>query len=89
MLTLGENGAVFAKGDEKAAHGIYKVKAVDTTAAGDTFCGFFIAGMTKGWDKDKLIKYASAASGIAVSRPGAAPSVPTLAEVEAFIADRG
>ena len=89
VLTLGENGAVFAKGDEKAAHGIYKVKAVDTTAAGDTFCGFFIAGMTKGWDKDKLIKYASAASGIAVSRPGAAPSVPTLAEVEAFIADRG
>ena len=88
VLTLGEKGAVYAKGDAKTTHGIFKVKAVDTTAAGDTFCGYFIAGLTKGWDSEKLLKYASAASAIAVSREGAAPSVPTFKEVEEFLESR-
>ena len=61
---------------------------MDTTAAGDTFCGYFIAGLTKGWDSEKLLEYASAASAIAVSREGAAPSVPTLNEVEEFLRER-
>ena len=88
VLTLGENGAVYVNGEEKTSHGIFRVKAVDTTAAGDTFCGYFIAGLTKGWDSEKLLEYASAASAIAVSREGAAPSVPTLNEVEEFLRER-
>ena len=88
VLTLGEHGAVYMKDGEKTAHGIFKVKAVDTTAAGDTFCGYFIAGLTKGWDSSRLLEYASAASAIAVSREGAAPSVPSMEEVEDFLSLR-
>ncbi len=88
VLTLGEHGAVFYRDGEKASHGIFKVKAVDTTAAGDTFCGYFIAGLTKGWESSRLLEYASAASAIAVSREGAAPSVPSMEEVERFLDER-
>ncbi len=49
-----------------------KVKAVDTTAAGDTFCGYFLSGITKGREIPEILKTASAASAIAVSRNGAA-----------------
>ena len=66
----------------------YKVKAVDTTAAGDTFCGYFLSGITKGREIPEILKTASAASAIAVSRNGAAPSIPEYDEVETFVAKR-
>ena len=60
-------------------------KAVDTTAAGDTFTGFFIGAISQGFSPAAAIRRASAASAIAVSRPGAAPSVPTADEVTEFL----
>ena len=81
VLTLGSNGAVFSDGTEKYFQDIFKVKAVDTTAAGDTFTGYFIAGLIEGMPIPEILRMSAKASSIAVSRPGAAPSVPSREEV--------
>ena len=86
VLTLGKDGCVYDDGSERISHGIFPVTAVDTTAAGDTFTGFFIGAISAGSCAADAIRRASAASAIAVSRPGAAPSVPTADEVDAFLA---
>ena len=57
------------------------VEAVDTTAAGDTFIGFFLRGILDGCSQEETLKLATVASAIAVTRPGAADSVPSYAEV--------
>ncbi len=85
VLTLGEGGAVWFDVSAEYSQPIYKVKAVDTTAAGDTFCGYFLAGMARGLSVPECLKRASAASAISVSRQGAAPSIPSKEEVEAFL----
>ena len=85
VLTLGKDGCIYDDGAQRISHGIFDVKAVDTTAAGDTFTGFFIGAISQGASAAKAICRASAASAIAVSRPGAAPSVPTAREVDAFL----
>jgi len=81
MLTLGSKGCVYNDEEWTFAHDIYKVDAVDTTAAGDTFTGFFLASLMRGESPEQAIELASKASSIAVTRPGAADSVPTLSEV--------
>ena len=85
VLTLGKDGCIYDDGEQRIAHGIFAVKAVDTTAAGDTFTGFFIGAVSRGCTPADAISQASAASAIAVSRPGAAPSVPTADEVAEFL----
>ena len=89
VLTLGEKGSWYFDKARCFKQDIYKVKAVDTTAAGDTFCGYFLSGITKGREIPEILKTASAASAIAVSRNGAAPSIPEYEEVEEFVAERG
>ncbi|MBQ6322846.1 MAG: ribokinase [Lachnospiraceae bacterium] len=81
VLTLGSRGAVYYDGETKVFQDIFKVKAVDTTAAGDTFSGYFIAGLIEGMEIPDILRMAAKASSIAVSRPGAAPSIPTREEV--------
>ena len=63
----------------------FAVEAVDTTAAGDTFTGYYIASVLRGKSIEESLKTASAASGIAVTRKGAVPSIPDAEEVEDFI----
>lgn len=87
VLTLGSDGSVFYDGAQKIRQGIYKVKAVDTTAAGDTFTGYFIAGEAAGCAAQESMDRAAKASAIAVSRPGAGVSIPTLSEVEDFVCE--
>ena len=82
MLTLGSAGCVYADGDLRLYHPAFKIDAVDTTAAGDTFTGYFIAGIACGGNICEIIKRASAAAAISVSRSGAAPSIPCIKEVE-------
>ena len=82
VLTMGGAGSVYADGEREVLQPVYKVQAVDTTAAGDTFTGFFIGGVLKGLAVDKAMDMASRAAAIAVTRPGAAPSIPVLSEVE-------
>ena len=84
VLTLGKNGSVYQYKNTSIRQNAYRVNAVDTTGAGDTFTGYYIS-MSAGGDTAKAIKYASAAAGIAASRRGAAPSIPDLTEVECFI----
>ncbi len=66
-----------------------KVEAVDTTAAGDTFTGFFIGGIQRGLRVKEAMELASRASAIVVTREGAAPSIPTCAEVEEILKKEG
>lgn len=81
VLTLGREGAVYRTGGTSYRHGIFDVPVVDTTAAGDTFTGYFLAGWLDGFAPPELLKHASMASSIAVSRAGAAVSIPTKEEV--------
>ena len=81
VLTLGRKGSIFLKDGELYRQQAYQVTAVDTTAAGDTFTGYFIAGLSRGEDEVEILRFASAASAIAVSRKGAASSVPAYEEV--------
>lgn len=84
VLTMGSQGAVYADGKETIFQPACKVKAVDTTAAGDTFTGFFLGGLLRGLEVRASLELAAKASAIAVTRPGAAPSIPALEEVESF-----
>lgn len=86
VLTLGSDGAVYYDGKEKVFQDIFKVKAVDTTAAGDTFTGYFIASVLEGKPIQEALRTAAKASSIAVSRPGAAPSIPYAEEVKRELA---
>ena len=56
----------------------FKVDVVDTTSAGDTFWGYFVAELSKGTDYSQILKIASVASAITVSRKGAAPSITSI-----------
>ena len=82
VLTLGKDGAVYADKVQKHFQPIFKVQTVDTTAAGDTFTGYFLAGLCEGMDIPEILRRSARASAIAVSRPGAVPSIPCRAEVE-------
>ena len=81
ILTLGENGSVLVDGNQKLYQSAFIVDAVDTTAAGDTFMGYFVAELSMGTEYSQILKIASAASAVAVSRKGAAPSIPTRCEL--------
>lgn len=85
VLTLGESGSICADGNGVLRRGAERVTAVDTTAAGDTYTGYFLAGIMKGVGAERAMELASAAAGIAVTRAGAAPSIPTLDEVYAYL----
>ena len=87
ILTLGSDGAWYADCSGRFYQEICKVKAVDTTAAGDTFSGYFLASILSGKTPQESLKVATVASGIAVSRKGAAPSIPTAEEVAKKIAE--
>ncbi len=84
VLTLGGDGACYQAGQAVYVQEIYPVEALDTTAAGDTFTGYFIAGMLETSDATFALDLAAKAAAIAVSRKGAAPSIPTRQEVVAW-----
>lgn len=81
VLTLGEEGCLYAGEEGTFRVPANKVKAVDTTAAGDTFTGFFLRSALEGGTPVEAMTVASKASAIAVTRPGAADSIPDWDEV--------
>ncbi len=81
VLTLGSEGSVYRFKDEVFRQGIFPVKAVDTTAAGDTFTGYFIASMIEGLSVPEGLELAAKASSITVTRPGATDSIPLRSEL--------
>ncbi|WP_304222416.1 ribokinase [Gracilinema caldarium] len=77
ILTLGDKGALWGRGTEGIIEQrAYPATVVDTTAAGDTFSGYFIAGLVEGSSVPEALDLASQAAAICVSRPGAADSIP-------------
>ena len=83
VLTLGGDGSVYMdKTGQRTRCGIYRVKPVDATAAGDTFTGYFLDGWLEGKSPEVILRRAAIASGIAVSREGAGESVPRSSEVD-------
>ena len=87
LLTLGSRGAQCVQNGHFASIGSCKVQAVDTTAAGDTFSGFFLYGVLEGLSLADTLSLATAASAMCVQRPGAADSIPTLAELRQALND--
>ena len=81
MLTLGSKGCVYQDKEQKVFCPTFKVVPVDTTGAGDTFTGYFIVGIANGEKIEKILKVASCAAAISITREGAAPSIPCIAEV--------
>ena len=84
VLTLGKEGSCYIKGECRYIQKAYQVKAVDTTAAGDTFTGYYLAAICRGSHPQEALNEASLASALAVTRKGAAPSIPYRHEVLDF-----
>ena len=85
IITLGSQGAFVMTKNEKVRVPAYKVDAVDTTAAGDTFCGGLAVALVEGKSLRESLQFASAAAAISVTRMGAQPSAPTRREIEGFL----
>ncbi|MCS3406481.1 ribokinase [Serratia sp. AKBS12] len=85
LITLGSRGVWLSEnGDGKLVPG-FRVKAVDTIAAGDTFNGALLTALLEGQSMHHAVRFAHAAAAIAVTRAGAQPSVPWRAEIDAFL----
>ena len=81
FLTLGERGVLYGRDDERMSRQALKVTPVDTTAAGDTFTGFLLAALAEGRPVEEAMDRAVRAAALAVTRPGAADSIPTEDEI--------
>ena len=81
VLTLGAQGSVYRRGQEEHRRAALKVEAVDTTAAGDTYTGYFLAGISSGKGIGESMELATRAAAVTVSRPGAAESIPLAEEI--------
>ena len=87
LITMGERGALMHSSSHSITIPIYKAgKVIDTTGAGDAFNGGFAAALARGEDPETAAHFGSATAGISVTRPGTAPSMPTLDEVRALLA---
>ena len=85
IITLGSQGAFLMTKEHQVRVPSYEVEAVDTTAAGDTFCGAYVVAMVEGKSEKKCLQFASAAAAISVTRMGAQPSAPTRSEIDDFL----
>jgi sulfofructose kinase len=85
-VTLGPQGAAALDGDRFILIPGHRVRAVDTTGAGDVFRGGFIYGLVQGWDAERIVRFANAAAAVSCTRPGAIDGAPALAEVVRLLA---
>jgi ribokinase len=88
LITEGSRGARCWSGAGEIRQAAFAVEPVDTTGAGDTFLGYFLAGLDGGLAVAEALRRAAAAAAIQVTRPGAAEAIPAAAEVDAFLAAR-
>jgi len=84
IVTLGAQGSLFATRAQSRHFPAPAVQAVDTTAAGDTFVGGFAAALAEGKNEAQAIAFGQIAAALSVTRAGAQPSIPTLADVQGF-----
>jgi ribokinase len=94
IVTLGEAGSVIATGDPAAGTAAavhvsaFPVEALDTTAAGDTYCGCLVVALAEGRSLPEAVRFAGAAAALSVQKLGAQPSMPWRHEIDAFLATR-
>ena len=88
VLTLGPAGVLFRTAERNLSQPAYPVETVDTTGAGDTFTGYFLATLMKTQQVELALQTAAAAAALSVTQPGAATSIPTLHDVNQFLATR-
>lgn len=81
VLTLGGDGVIYIDKDDMVKKDAIKTQVVDTTAAGDTFTGFFLSALLEKGDVDAALDIATKAASVAISRPGAAESIPYKSEI--------
>lgn len=86
LVTRGEEGAMLARAEGEHHVPAFPARATDTVGAGDCFCGVLAAGLDRGLSIEAALRRASAAAAIAVTRPGAADSMPLAAETDALLA---
>ena len=89
LVTLGARGARYRAGGMVCEVAAFPVTPVDTTGAGDTFLGVFLAARDGGAEPEAALRQAAAAAALQVTRPGAADAIPAADEVAAFLAERG
>lgn len=87
VLTLGSDGVIFFEKDVVIKHSAFQTDVVDTTAAGDTFTGYFLSMILEGKAVEEALKTACFASSLAIRVKGAANSIPLLEEVKSKIAE--
>ncbi len=85
IVTLGDKGCIHVTRQGSNTYKAYKVKAVDTTAAGDSFIGALAAAISEGKVLKDAIAFATAVGALTVTKEGAQSSLPLRAEVEEFI----
>ena len=86
LVTVGKDGSMLFKDNGQIIEAnAFKVKSVDTVAAGDTYLGYFVSSIASGLDEKEAMRLASAASAIAVTKKGAVASIPYMEEVQNFL----
>jgi len=85
IITLGEAGSVVATAEDVVHIPAFPVEALDTTAAGDTYCGCLVVALAEGQSLADAVRFASAGGALCVQRMGAQPSIPWRDEIEAFL----
>jgi ribokinase len=88
VITLGDKGCYAAGEGFEGAVPAFKVRAVDTTAAGDVFCGALAVAVAEKRPIRDALRFASAAAALSVTKLGAQPSAPRRAEIDRFLIDR-
>lgn len=88
VLTLGPLGSIYSGPMGYRVQQAYAVPVADTTAAGDTFLGFFFASLFRGSSIAEALELAAAAAALAVTKPGSVPSIPTMRQAEGFLENR-
>ena len=87
VITMGGMGAFIADGDKRVMTPAFKVNAIDTTGAGDAYNGGFVAALAEGCDMIEASRFAAATAALSVQKMGTTPSMPTRAEIDAFLKD--
>lgn len=87
VLTLGKDGVYYQDNNEQIYYKAYPIDAIDTTGAGDTFTGYYIASLMEGKSNQEALALATAAAALAVMKPGAANAIPKRNQVENFMTE--